>query len=146
MKSPFTPEEQLVQDNLVSAFNAFSKLESTHSDEHREFCDAIHVVQNILAWRILRRDYPETFHSINDSKHEHNTKNIGRYSGPINYAHTQPPEIIGICMTCANRSCFDSNVEIRECKRYCTQCGVYVSGPRIEVKIITDKPTITTKK
>jgi acyl-CoA reductase-like NAD-dependent aldehyde dehydrogenase len=61
MNGPFTEKEQKVMDALVSAHNAFSDLEKQHPDEVAEFTKAIHDAQNILGWRILRRDYPETF-------------------------------------------------------------------------------------
>lgn len=60
-KNPFTEKEKIVNEKLMEAFNIFSSLDSQHPDEKREFCDAIHIAQNILAWRILRRDYPKQF-------------------------------------------------------------------------------------
>lgn len=54
-----TEEEGVVMDALCDAANAFGKLPSQHPDEARDFCDAIHRAQDLLAVRIARRLYPK---------------------------------------------------------------------------------------
>lgn len=54
-----TDAEGVVMDYLVSAANAFARLERQHPDELRDFVDGIHKCQDQLAVRIVRRHYPE---------------------------------------------------------------------------------------
>jgi hypothetical protein len=58
IKSGLTPQEEKVMDMLVNAWNEFSKIEATHPTEKQEFCDSLHRLQDLLAARIVRRDYP----------------------------------------------------------------------------------------
>lgn len=60
-KPPFTPEEAEISRLIAEAHNLFCKLESQHPDEGREWCDAIHNLQNVLGWRVLRREFPFDF-------------------------------------------------------------------------------------
>lgn len=60
-KSPYTEQEAKVMASLADAWNEFLKLPTTHPSEKEEFCKAIHDAQNIMGWRILRRDYPYEF-------------------------------------------------------------------------------------
>lgn len=53
-----TDAEGVVMDALVEAANAFGQLPTQHLDEPRDFCDAIHRCQDLLAVRIARRHYP----------------------------------------------------------------------------------------
>jgi len=57
-KQGLYPDEQSVMDNLMSVYEAFLKLDREHPDEIREFVDEIHLYQNILGMRALRRAYP----------------------------------------------------------------------------------------
>jgi len=57
MKGPFTPEEEEISKLIVEAHNKFMELESTHSSEHEDWVSGIHALQNVLGWRVLRRDY-----------------------------------------------------------------------------------------
>ncbi|MCC0764746.1 hypothetical protein IR151_17265 [Clostridioides sp. ES-S-0006-03] len=54
-----TIKENIIMDNLVSAWNEFIKLDKQHPSELNDFCDAIHKAQQILGLRVLRNDYPE---------------------------------------------------------------------------------------
>lgn len=63
-----TEQEGKVMDSLVNAWNEFTKLERTHPDECNYFADGINKCQNILAMRILRRDYPEGYPTYKDGK------------------------------------------------------------------------------
>jgi len=47
-----------VMDALCDAVSAFAELEQQHPDELREFMDAIHRLQDLLAVRVCRRLYP----------------------------------------------------------------------------------------
>ncbi len=59
MNSGFNTQEQKVMDSLVDAYNGFLKLPVQHSTEQAELANAIHILQGILSFRILRRDYPK---------------------------------------------------------------------------------------
>jgi hypothetical protein len=54
-----TITEGRVMDALVQAVAAFADLVSTHPSEHRDFVDGIHRCQDVLALRIVRREFPE---------------------------------------------------------------------------------------
>lgn len=43
----------------MECYDEFLKLDQEHSDEQREFSDGVHIVQNILMKRIVRRVYPK---------------------------------------------------------------------------------------
>ena len=53
-----TPEEQEVMDKLMECYGAFLKLDREHPDEMRDFVDGVHVIQGVLAMRVVRRCYP----------------------------------------------------------------------------------------
>lgn len=53
-----TLEEGIVADALLKAVCAYEDLPRQHPDEHRDFIDAIHRCQDLLAIRIARRHYP----------------------------------------------------------------------------------------
>jgi hypothetical protein len=56
-----TPEERVVSDALLLAFQEFMKLPTQHPDERRDFVDGIHQCQNQLMWRIVRRAHPRAW-------------------------------------------------------------------------------------
>ncbi len=58
---PYTPQEREIMNLIVKAHNLFIKEPTTHPDEMRQWVDGIHALQNVLGWRILRRDYPNEF-------------------------------------------------------------------------------------
>ena len=58
-ESGLTPGEQEVHDNLMAARRAWHQLDRQHPDEDREFTDAVHRIQDLLALRIVRREYPD---------------------------------------------------------------------------------------
>jgi hypothetical protein len=64
-KDGLTEQEGKVMDNLVNAWNEFTKLEKTHPSETNDFMNAIHQCQNTLCMRILRRDYPKGYPTYN---------------------------------------------------------------------------------
>ncbi|HUB99107.1 MAG TPA: hypothetical protein VMS11_04720 [Solirubrobacterales bacterium] len=53
-----TADEGIVMDALCDAANAFGGLPVEHPSDPRDFCDAIHKCQDLLAVRIARRHYP----------------------------------------------------------------------------------------
>jgi hypothetical protein len=61
-----TQEEQLVMDDIVSAWNRFIKLEKQHPSDIDEFREGIHKLQGLLAMRPLRRQYPNYWKSCKD--------------------------------------------------------------------------------
>lgn len=54
-----TEDEGAAMDALVEAANRYGALPIQHPDEPRDFCDAVHRCQDLLAIRIARREYPE---------------------------------------------------------------------------------------
>ncbi len=67
MREPFTKEENDIMALLVEAHNKFIELEQTHVMETSEWVNSFHKLQDLLGARVFRRDYPETFSSINPS-------------------------------------------------------------------------------
>lgn len=67
---PFSEQEQKCMDALVNAFAEFRKLETTHPSHNEDFTDGIHKCQDVLIYRIVQRDYPDTFptHTSPDSQ------------------------------------------------------------------------------
>lgn len=60
LNTGLTTEEQKVMDALVLASNEWHKLpEAIAQDEMRDFIQAIHTAQMVLAGRIVRRAYPD---------------------------------------------------------------------------------------
>ena len=59
VKTGLTEHEQCCMDALVLAFHEFSSADRQHPDELRDFTDGIHRLQDILAVRIARREYPK---------------------------------------------------------------------------------------
>ncbi|MEN6349325.1 MAG: hypothetical protein ABFD08_08030 [Syntrophomonas sp.] len=53
-----TPEEQVIMNHLVEAWVVFTKLSHQHPDEVRDFTDAIHRLQDLLAFRVCQRCFP----------------------------------------------------------------------------------------
>jgi hypothetical protein len=53
-----TDEEGVVMDALVTAVEAFARLERQHPQEINEFVGGIHTCQDLLAVRIARRHFP----------------------------------------------------------------------------------------
>ena len=61
MKEPFTKEEKEVMNLLVRAHEKFNNLERNHPMEMQEWVLSFHKLQDLLGWRVLRRDYPKSF-------------------------------------------------------------------------------------
>jgi hypothetical protein len=57
--SGLTGSEQNVMDDLIDAFYAYLELPVEHEDEPGEFRFHIHMLQGLLACRIVRREFPE---------------------------------------------------------------------------------------
>ncbi len=68
LESGLTEGEQRVMDHLVDAFNLFSDLERTHPSEMDEFVSAIHRLQDLLAVRIVRRQFPKGWPTFREQK------------------------------------------------------------------------------
>lgn len=62
----FTEAEQRCSDALVACWNEFAQLPENHPQEKAEFAAAVHVLQGLLATRIVRRDYPAGWPTIVD--------------------------------------------------------------------------------
>lgn len=61
--TPYKPQEKLVMDYLVKAWEAFCVLEKTHPSHNKDFGEGIHKCQDVIIYKIVQRDYPETFPS-----------------------------------------------------------------------------------
>jgi len=57
--SGFTEDEEKCMQYLMDAYGVFIEMERQHPDEMRDFVDAIHSLQNLLAVRVIRRVYPK---------------------------------------------------------------------------------------
>lgn len=53
-----SPDEGEVMDKLVEAHHRFMLLDAGHPDERREWGDAFHRLQSLLATRAMRRLFP----------------------------------------------------------------------------------------
>lgn len=53
------PQELEISEHLVEAWNMFTKLEQTHPSDIEDFQKAIHILQNVLGMRAMRRLYPD---------------------------------------------------------------------------------------
>ena len=51
--------EQTCHDALMKAYGEWLKLPMQHPDDMRDFGNAVHAIQNLLAFRIVRRAYPD---------------------------------------------------------------------------------------
>lgn len=60
----FSKEESEVMDKIVEAHNLYMKLKATHPSDHNEWITAIHTLQYLLSMRILQREHPEIFATI----------------------------------------------------------------------------------
>lgn len=58
-KTGLTDLEQECMDGLMASYSAWLQLERQHPDELRDFVDAVHKIQDLLALRVVRRCFPE---------------------------------------------------------------------------------------
>lgn len=68
------PLEQQCMDGVINSYHSFLKMDIQHPTEMREFVDAVHTIQDILALRVVRRLYPEGWKTyknklIDDKEH-----------------------------------------------------------------------------
>jgi hypothetical protein len=56
-----TDEEKNILDLISKAYSLFLRLPNPHPNDHREFCDHIHVLQRQVMARHTRRSFPELF-------------------------------------------------------------------------------------
>lgn len=61
---PFTENEQKVWDLLAQAHAEFVNLNRVHPMEVSEWVTSMHALQNILAFRVVARDYPGEFKTV----------------------------------------------------------------------------------
>jgi hypothetical protein len=60
----YTPEEREIVDLIIQAHNKFCELERTHVSEIPDWVGGVHLLQDILGRRILRRVFPDDFSNI----------------------------------------------------------------------------------
>lgn len=63
-KGGFTQEESEVMNKIAEAHSLYVKLKVMHPSDHNEWTTAIHTLQYLLSMRILQREHPETFATI----------------------------------------------------------------------------------
>jgi hypothetical protein len=56
-----SPDERVVMDHLMAAWNAFTVLPSKHPDDVHEFRHAIHRLQHLVMIRQLREIFPDYY-------------------------------------------------------------------------------------
>jgi hypothetical protein len=60
-ESGLTKEEDAVLDSIVASWDGFIHLPVMHPSDQEEFGTAIHLLQKLIALRVCRRDYPNTW-------------------------------------------------------------------------------------
>ena len=58
-KSGMTHDEQRCMNHLIEAINIFNRLPNKHPDEQEEFRHAMHRIQDLIAYRIVKRNFSE---------------------------------------------------------------------------------------
>lgn len=61
-------KEKEIMELLVKAHNIYVGLNQTHPSDNKDWCDNFHRLQDILSRRIVRRDYPNEFITIEKEK------------------------------------------------------------------------------
>jgi len=57
-----TDQEQEILKKLVEAYDLFTNLENRSDADNKEFVDAVHRAQQLIALRVARRVNPEVWH------------------------------------------------------------------------------------
>jgi len=57
----YTKEEREVSNKLFDCYSAFLDLDREHPEEMKEFGYAIHLIQDVIGTRVLRRVYPKGY-------------------------------------------------------------------------------------
>ena len=65
-RTGFTDAEKRCHDALMLSYQEFIDMPREHPDEMRDFVDAVHKIQGLLATRIVRRDYPDYWATYSD--------------------------------------------------------------------------------
>jgi hypothetical protein len=60
-KKPFTPEEQEIMNLIVSAHNKYCAIQPSNNTDGVKWMNAIHSLQDVLIYRVAKRDYPNVF-------------------------------------------------------------------------------------
>ena len=58
-----TVEERKVLCHLVDAWNGFVNMKSKNEDDDEEFRMHLHILQRMIAIRVVRREYPDFWHN-----------------------------------------------------------------------------------
>lgn len=53
------PDEQVVNEHIYKAVQAYVALPVQHPSEPTDFTNAVHILQQLLALRVVRRAYPD---------------------------------------------------------------------------------------
>jgi hypothetical protein len=59
-----TPDERKVIELLAKAWDAYVAMKDKHPCDNAEFCQAIHVCQNLIAYRVARRVDPGDWYAV----------------------------------------------------------------------------------
>ncbi len=60
--------EKECMDGLMKAYSAFLKMDRQHPDEMRDFINPLHRMQELLAIRVIRREFPKFWPTYNVDK------------------------------------------------------------------------------
>jgi hypothetical protein len=60
-KKPFTPDEQEIMDLIVAAHNKYVAIQPVADPDGVKWMNGIHALQEVLIYRVVKRDYPEVF-------------------------------------------------------------------------------------
>lgn len=66
----FSKDEAECMFYLFKTFHTYRKLPVQHPCEQSDFADAIHILQHLLGVRVLRKDYPEFWSTIEATNKE----------------------------------------------------------------------------
>lgn len=59
----FTDEEKAIINDLVEIHNKYISLECIYPADPQDWVNAMHKLQDLIALRAVRRDYPEMFNT-----------------------------------------------------------------------------------
>lgn len=57
-ESGLTESEQKVADGILKVYSDYQILDFQHPDELHDVAEAVHIIQDLLACRIARREFP----------------------------------------------------------------------------------------
>jgi hypothetical protein len=77
----FEPLEREIWEKLGAIAGQFKSLPPTHPSDLKDAADAIHVLQDILGRRVLRREFPGSFATYRPQPNGTWTQDEGKQNG-----------------------------------------------------------------